>query len=147
MTKFTDLDKKLLIKELIELLHYIQQIDLDYDNLFVMSCIDHQELWENGTTEVYDLMDSINWTNIKEHLELDFEPNITKDDEIHVIFTFKVICQDCYREIQIANKEKYFTDFEIDKNLSYEQQEKQIINQLKQKIKTKEIILDEWIEY
>ncbi|QVK01573.1 hypothetical protein I7636_02335 [Mycoplasma mycoides subsp. capri] len=150
MNKLTDWDQKLLIRNLIELLYNFQKISIDYDNFFIMNCNEHQKLGNNEVINKYELMNYINWINIKnvqEHLELDFDSDITQDDEIEVIFTFPVICKGCYRKIEITNQKKYFTGFVIDEVLSYEDQEKQIIDQLEQKIKKREIILDEWIEY
>ncbi|CBW53938.1 Hypothetical protein (part of ICE) [Mycoplasma mycoides subsp. capri LC str. 95010] len=147
MKKIRDLHKQILTKDLIDLLYSIQQIDTNKDNFIVIECYQHQELYEYGKITDIDLMNTINWEDIRQNLEFDFEPIVTKDSEIEIRFIFHIICMDCLKKFEITNEDIYFTNFEVNDTSSYENQEQQIINQLEQKIKTKEIVLDEWIEY
>ncbi|QVJ96673.1 hypothetical protein I7634_01860 [Mycoplasma mycoides subsp. capri] len=147
MKKIRDLHKQILTKDLIDLLYSIQQIDTNKDNFIVIECYQHQELYEYGKITDIDLMNTINWEDIRQNLEFDFEPIVTKDSEIEIRFIFHIICMDCLKKFEITNEDIYFTNFEVNNTSSYENQEQQIIDQLEQKIKTKEIVLDEWIEY
>ncbi|QVK09442.1 hypothetical protein [Mycoplasma mycoides] len=147
MKKIRDLHKQILTKDLIDLLYSIQQIDTHKDNFIVIECYQHQELYEYGKITDINLMNTINWENIRQNLELDFEPIVTKDSEIEIRFIFQIICMDCLKKFEITNEDIYFTNFEVNDTSSYENQDQQIIDQLEQKIKTKEIVLDEWIEY